>query len=188
MGCHFLLQSIFLIQGWNPCLLGLLHWQAGSLPLALPGKPKYIFTVSETLGCGGHCVLLWEDVKRYFCSFSEIFVSSFLCLSLQSLCFMGFLSDRAFSGAVSTQRSLSKEKCVASCNWQVEGCSWFQPFWTLHYSFPSKLLPAHTPSLLLCKVNFHLGRKLAPDNSKLYDCCKLWCQCGENNEDTLPPA
>ena len=27
MGCHFLLQGIFLIQGSNPCLLYLLHWQ-----------------------------------------------------------------------------------------------------------------------------------------------------------------
>ena len=29
-----------LTQGLNPCLLCLLHWQAGSLPLALLGKPK----------------------------------------------------------------------------------------------------------------------------------------------------
>ena len=37
-GCHALLQRIFLAQGWNPPL-SLLHWQVGSLPLALPGKP-----------------------------------------------------------------------------------------------------------------------------------------------------
>ena len=33
--CHALLQEIFLTQGLNP---GLLHWQAGSLPLAPPGR------------------------------------------------------------------------------------------------------------------------------------------------------
>ena len=34
-----LLQGIFpLTQGSNPCLLCFLHWQAGSLPLAPPGK------------------------------------------------------------------------------------------------------------------------------------------------------
>ena len=33
MGCHFLLQGIFLTQGSNPRLLRLLHWQAGSLLL-----------------------------------------------------------------------------------------------------------------------------------------------------------
>ena len=36
--CHFLLQGIFLTQGSNSCLLSLLHWQMGSLPLAPHGK------------------------------------------------------------------------------------------------------------------------------------------------------
>ena len=40
MDYHFLLQGIFL-QGSNPHLLCLLRWQAGSLPLAPPGKHKY---------------------------------------------------------------------------------------------------------------------------------------------------
>ena len=39
MGCHFLLEGIFPTQGSNPRLLRPLHWQAGSLPLAPPGKP-----------------------------------------------------------------------------------------------------------------------------------------------------
>ena len=38
MDCHALLQGIFLTQGSNPRLLRLLHWQAGSLPLAPSGK------------------------------------------------------------------------------------------------------------------------------------------------------
>ena len=33
MGTYFLLQGIYSIQGLNPCLLRLLHWQADSLPL-----------------------------------------------------------------------------------------------------------------------------------------------------------
>ena len=32
VGCHLQLQGIFLTQGLNPDLLGLLHWQADSLP------------------------------------------------------------------------------------------------------------------------------------------------------------
>ena len=40
LGCHFLLQEIFPTQGLNPCILCLLHWQAGSLPLVPSGKPK----------------------------------------------------------------------------------------------------------------------------------------------------
>ena len=39
VGCHFLLQGIFLSQGLNMHLLHLLHWQTGSSPLAPPGKP-----------------------------------------------------------------------------------------------------------------------------------------------------
>ena len=38
MGCHALLQGIFLTQGLNPHLLHILYWQAGSLPLVPPGK------------------------------------------------------------------------------------------------------------------------------------------------------
>ena len=37
-GCHGLLQGTFPTQGSNPCLLHLLHWQAGSLPLMPPGN------------------------------------------------------------------------------------------------------------------------------------------------------
>ena len=39
VGCHALLQGIFLTQGSNSHLSCLLHWQAGSLPLTPPVKP-----------------------------------------------------------------------------------------------------------------------------------------------------
>ena len=39
VGCHFLLQGIFLIQGSNLCLLCLLYWQADSLPLNYLASP-----------------------------------------------------------------------------------------------------------------------------------------------------
>ena len=39
-GCLSLLQGIFPTQGSNLHLLGLLHWQASSLPVVPPGKPK----------------------------------------------------------------------------------------------------------------------------------------------------
>ena len=41
VGRRVLLQEIFPTQGLtNPCLLCLLHWQVGSLPLVPPGKPS----------------------------------------------------------------------------------------------------------------------------------------------------
>ena len=48
VGCHFLLQEIFLTQGQYLRLLWLLHWQADSLPLAPPGKPHRNTTCPQT--------------------------------------------------------------------------------------------------------------------------------------------
>ena len=48
--CQALLQGIFPTQRWNLCLLSLLPWQAGSLPLVPPGKPiKWCFVVISML-------------------------------------------------------------------------------------------------------------------------------------------
>ena len=41
VGCHFLVQGIFLTQGSDLCLLCLLHWQADFLPLVPPGRPPH---------------------------------------------------------------------------------------------------------------------------------------------------
>ena len=41
-GCHFLLQGIFLTQGWNPSLFDLLHWKVDSLPTTPSGFVNYI--------------------------------------------------------------------------------------------------------------------------------------------------
>ena len=51
VGCHAL-QGIYSTQGSSPHLWGLLHWQAGSLPLVPPGKPSVQFSdsvVSDSL-------------------------------------------------------------------------------------------------------------------------------------------
>ena len=49
VSCHVLFQGIFLIQGWNLHLLCLLHWQASSLLLTPPGKPRAAITKYHTL-------------------------------------------------------------------------------------------------------------------------------------------
>ena len=55
VGYPALLQGIFLNQAWNPCLL---HWQAGSLPLAPRGKQWrfYLTLISITTAAAG-----WES-------------------------------------------------------------------------------------------------------------------------------
>ena len=49
VGCHALLQGIFLTWRWNPHLLHLLHWQVGSLPIAPPAA-LLIFNIPEKDG------------------------------------------------------------------------------------------------------------------------------------------
>ena len=58
VGCHSLLQGIFPAQGSNLCLLGLLRWQAGSLPLAPPGKPMIPHCLNPIIPLRG-----WDSVS-----------------------------------------------------------------------------------------------------------------------------
>ena len=50
VGCYFLLERIFPIQGWNLCILHLLPWQVGSLLLAPPRKASFptVYLYSRT--------------------------------------------------------------------------------------------------------------------------------------------
>ena len=58
-GCYALFQGIFLTQRSNPCLLSLLHWQVGSLPLGPPGKPKLWVGAAKSLQS---CPTLWDPI------------------------------------------------------------------------------------------------------------------------------
>ena len=90
-GCHFLLQGILPTQGLNPYLLYLLHWQANSLPLSLPGKPSFestpviytIFNMKES-----------ESVSH---SVLSDFATPWTVV-LQPLLSMGFSRQEYFSG------------------------------------------------------------------------------------------
>ena len=70
VGCHSLLQGIFLTQGSNPHFLHLLHQQAGSLPLAPPGKPLTYTHIHKHI----------FSLLIYRCSLSLLF-PSIICLS-----------------------------------------------------------------------------------------------------------
>ena len=54
VGCHFLLQMIFLTQGLNPCLV---HQQVDSLPLSHQGNRLYQDRSSLCLHMSAHCCL-----------------------------------------------------------------------------------------------------------------------------------
>ena len=86
VGCCALLQGIFPTQGSNLCLLCLLHWQTGSLPLVLPGKPK-----PHTSQC--NCLIVFKmtsafnkqhyEFRRVYSHFSKF-------VSQQSIKFMKY--------------------------------------------------------------------------------------------------
>jgi len=82
VGCHLLLlHGIVPTQGWNPRLL---HWQASSLPLALPGKPlvyihcEIIITVGSVTSICSHRV---KRKKQGGGSLFSIFTPAFLISS-----------------------------------------------------------------------------------------------------------
>ena len=66
MGCHSLLQGIFLAQGLN---LRLLYWQADSLPLSHQGSPinrqlSCLVVMSRTLSPGGSISVALRTLLR----------------------------------------------------------------------------------------------------------------------------
>ena len=58
---HALLRGIFLTWGSNLHLLCLLHWQAGSLPLAPPGKPVLLNGI-EIQKRGDMCICIADSL------------------------------------------------------------------------------------------------------------------------------
>ena len=66
VGCHFLLQGIFPIQGLNWYLLGLLHWQADSLLLRHWGSHSFLNPLQNLPCCQMSSTLLNPVVSSVF--------------------------------------------------------------------------------------------------------------------------
>ena len=100
MGCCFLLQGIFLSQGLNLHLLCLLHWQAGSLPLAPPRRLKHLIGAQMSYHTYFKCVIthLWS-------------IRCHTCWSLPSWttdCFIGLPHSVCYSGGRPLQVMVSQ--------------------------------------------------------------------------------
>ena len=88
-GCHFLLQGIFPTQGWNPCLLCLLHWQVSSSPLAPPEKPTVALVWDEGNGSTQEeSLIIYRFFRCYF---------KFIAWHSNQLCQILFLSGNISS-------------------------------------------------------------------------------------------
>ena len=93
VGCHALLQGIFLMLDWNLCLLTLLHWQAdSSLPLVPPGKLSFFHILTQV-------IFFWNKSKTTLLS---LITKSPINTRIQSW----FLS--VASGPVCTSKGLSQ--------------------------------------------------------------------------------
>ena len=66
-GSHFLLQGMFPTQGSNLCHLGLLHWHAGSLPLA-PRVVLFQKNTGRDIASQFMSALLVAQLGRTLCS------------------------------------------------------------------------------------------------------------------------
>ena len=81
VGCHVLLQGIFLTQGSNLCLLHLLHWQVDSLVQSHLGSP--IFSKNQ---------LLFSFIFSIFSSLFHLFLSHLYCFPSTNFGFCSFSS------------------------------------------------------------------------------------------------
>ena len=64
MGCHFLLQGIFLTQGLNLPLMCLLHWQANSDPKHTIAQDYGVLTADEGISFRGLFIIDDKGILR----------------------------------------------------------------------------------------------------------------------------
>ena len=85
VGCHALLQGIFLTQGSNLHLLCLLHWQVGSLSLAPNEEPIVVTTAinfeSNSISLSGYCCYIRKLVATLL---------NFIFINIKIWCFNEF--------------------------------------------------------------------------------------------------
>ena len=92
LGCHFFLQGVLPTQGSCSCLLCLLHWQAGSLPLVPPGKPYQSHTQLKNVA--------YETATWFVLIFLQLLPRSYHGVAHSSWAGVRFLLDfREFSYA-----------------------------------------------------------------------------------------
>ena len=116
VGCHSLLWGIFPIQGSNPCLLYLLHWQVDSLPLAPHGNPlclwKYYLYMPDFSVFSSHilsfCYL--SQVKQHFVILFSIPIYSILKKSIRFVMHWGVSASHLQHPPLSVSQSSPEDR------------------------------------------------------------------------------
>ena len=107
MGCHALLQGIFLTQELNLCLLHLLQWQAGSLLLIPPGKPHVSLPTGINLLSTPNSNSACSSWLRYY-SFPETLSRNSLAVWWLRLPFRCRLWVQSLAGELNTKTQNTK--------------------------------------------------------------------------------
>ena len=83
VGCHFLPQRIFPIQGWNLSLLHILHWQVDFSRTEPPGNPLFYSYMYFIMHLYIHIFIHWALYHiLYVCTYTYILQNGWLCLFL----------------------------------------------------------------------------------------------------------
>ena len=135
MACCFLLQGLFLAQGWNACLL---HWQVDSSPLSHQGST---YSVLLAVDLGKFCLL------KAFCLFFFHFYL-FLVFILKNISI--FILGIGKSG-------LWRERKVEIIKKKVEAAILDTDGWTLQVKRRA-LLTQSGPHLVQGELRGHQGR------------------------------
>ena len=131
MGCLAFFQGIFLMWGSNLGLLCLLHWQVGSLSLALPGKPRTpVNNILRQLyfNFPKKSILRWEAQDGKWDP-RPLEVVSIASSSTSSFC----IPSHAFPLCSNLNTLLPVPHTFHCCVW--------------HFHFPLPRLPFHQPNL-----------------------------------------
>ena len=117
VGCHALLQGIFPTQGLNSRLWCLLHWQAGSLPLVPPLKPKTKLREAKLLAFVHRLVIVKLGYK-----------SGKLCLEATFSDYFNFCTRLSPERSVITvQKGESTRDTMLKTVWNPQELVWWGP-------------------------------------------------------------
>ena len=141
-------RGIFPTQGWNPCLLCFLHWQVGSLPLALPRKPSLPLSQPQYLfpGLPGFSNSILTPSHKYTSYFTKAY---HMCIHInESLTNQGknkqTLTSQGIHFAVYTESLLVVNyqqwstglSCSLSGSFTIKSCHFYGVLWPTHFQEP----------------------------------------------------
>ena len=132
VGCHFLLQGIFLTQGRiKPASLELLHWQADCLPLCHLGSPSYRLLLLPPRRFSRFQLNYGVRPTRLLCPWdSQARTLEWVAISLSNACMLSRFSRVRLCGTLWT----AAHQAPLSTGFSMQECWSGLPFHSLSYN------------------------------------------------------